>query len=306
MFCSLLLAAALGFALSQWLPPFYVQDIELIQMSKAMRDADDNKAHPGQIYINYQGQAEGMQDNAPSEFFYYVDPAVLQKPSYSQFIAMMNNFNREGGVDEPRVSREEEGHEISTFLTTILASRPWQILYSFLYHKGHPFAQSPYIFRAWIEHLWFRHYSRSRGWAHDSSAFEHVFMGEEKRGEVSGFHNWVRFYLLERNPIEELDYMGFIEGRGNVMVSLRFTWQGLLKRVGSFMVGTSPEFEMALYTLCFLARRGGQECTVEIDGCLVIITSYDMVQDGEIFIGTAYPKAGAVTNTCGNFYRRGY
>ncbi|EYC10766.1 hypothetical protein Y032_0053g2286 [Ancylostoma ceylanicum] len=170
----------------------------------------------------------------------------------------------------------------------------------------HPFAQSPYIFRAWIEHLWFRHYSRSRGWAHDSSAFEHVFMGEEKRGEVSGFHNWVRFYLLERNPIEELDYMGFIEGRGNVMVSLRFTWQGLLKRVGSFMVGTSPEFEMALYTLCFLARRGGQECTVEIDGCLVIITSYDMVQDGEIFIGTAYPKAGAVTNTCGNFYRRGY
>ncbi|EYC10769.1 hypothetical protein Y032_0053g2286 [Ancylostoma ceylanicum] len=136
MFCSLLLAAALGFALSQWLPPFYVQDIELIQMSKAMRDADDNKAHPGQIYINYQGQAEGMQDNAPSEFFYYVDPAVLQKPSYSQFIAMMNNFNREGGVDEPRVSREEEGHEISTFLTTILASRPWQILYSFLYHKG--------------------------------------------------------------------------------------------------------------------------------------------------------------------------
>ncbi|EPB77920.1 endoribonuclease XendoU [Ancylostoma ceylanicum] len=157
---------------------FYVQDIELIQMSKAMRDADDNKAHPGQIYINYQGQAEGMQDNAPSEFFYYVDPAVLQKPSYSQFIAMMNNFNREGGVDEPRVSREEEGHEISTFLTTILASRPWQILYSFLYHKGHPFAQSPYIFRAWIEHLWFRHYSRSRGWAHDSSAFEHVFMGE--------------------------------------------------------------------------------------------------------------------------------
>ncbi|EYC10761.1 hypothetical protein Y032_0053g2282 [Ancylostoma ceylanicum] len=136
MFQSLLLAAVFGCVLPQRLPPFYVQDAELIQMSKAMREADDNKAHPGQIYINYQGQAEGKQDNAPSEFFYYVDPALLQKPSFSQFIAMMNNFNREGGVDEPRVSREEEGHEISTFLTTILASRPWQILYSFLHQKG--------------------------------------------------------------------------------------------------------------------------------------------------------------------------
>ncbi|EYC10757.1 hypothetical protein Y032_0053g2279 [Ancylostoma ceylanicum] len=172
--------------------------------------------------------------------------------------------------------------------------------------SGHPFAQSPYIFRTWIEHLWFKHYSRSKGWADDSSAFEHVFMGEEKKREVSGFHNWVRFYLLERNPAEELNYMGFIEERGNVIVSLRFKWQRLLKRVGSFMIGTSPEFEMALYTLCFLARRGREKCTVEIDGCLVIITSYDMVQDGEIYIGTAYPKAGKITNTCGDFYKRGF
>ncbi|KIH52189.1 hypothetical protein ANCDUO_17711 [Ancylostoma duodenale] len=52
--------------------------------------------------------------------------------------------------------------------------------------------------------------------------------------------------------------MGFIEERGNVMVTLRFAWQGLLKRIGSFLVGTSPEFDMALYTLCFLSRRGTQ------------------------------------------------
>ncbi|KIH42860.1 endoribonuclease XendoU, partial [Ancylostoma duodenale] len=111
-------------------------------------------------------------------FFYYVDPSLLQKPSYSQFIAMMNNFNRKGGVDEPRVSPQEESHEISTFLTTILASRPWQILYSFLQQKGHPFAQSPYTFRSWIEQLWFKHYSRSKGRADDTSSFEHVFIGE--------------------------------------------------------------------------------------------------------------------------------
>ncbi|RCN52127.1 hypothetical protein ANCCAN_01557 [Ancylostoma caninum] len=128
---------------------------------------------------------------------------------------------------------------------------------------------------------------------------------QEKRREVSGFHNWVRFYLLERDPAEKLNYLGFIEERGNVMVSLRFKWQRLLKRVGSFLVGTSPEFEMALYTLCFLARRGREQCPVEIDGCSVIITSYDMVQDGEVYIGTVYPKPGKVTNTCSNFYGHG-
>ncbi|KAL6732711.1 hypothetical protein Aduo_003442 [Ancylostoma duodenale] len=305
MFRPLLLTAAFGYALSQQLPNFYVHDVELIQMSRALREADDNKARPGQVYLNYQGQAEGNQDNAPREFFYYVDPSLLQKPSFSQLIAMMNNFNPESGMDEPRVSPQEEAYEISTFLTTILASRPWQILYSFLYHKGHPFAQSPYTFRAWIEQLWFKHYSRSRGWADDTSAFEHVFMGEEKRGEVAGLHNWVRFYLLERNPAEQLNYMGFIEERGNVMVTLRFAWQGLLKRIGSFLVGTSPEFDMALYTLCFLSRRGTQ-CPVEIDGCSVIITSYDMVQDGQIYIGTVYPDAGMLTSTCGNFYAHGF
>lgn len=50
----------------------------------------------------------------------------------------------------------------------------------------------------------------------------------------------------------------------NVMVTLRFTWQGIWKRVGSILLGTSPEYEMALYTLCFLSRRGRELCPVSL------------------------------------------
>ena len=37
-------------------------------------------------------------------------------------------------------------------------------------------------------------------------------------------------------------------------ISLTFTWNGTQKPYGSFFVGTSPELEMALYTVCFMSR----------------------------------------------------
>ncbi|EPB77925.1 endoribonuclease XendoU [Ancylostoma ceylanicum] len=142
-----------------------------------LRQVDHNKAQPEQIHLNYQGKAEGSYDSAPRRFFEWVDPRLLEKPSVKQLIAMMNNFNRKTGKVEPRVSPDEEQREISDFLTTILASEPWQILYDFLEEKGHPYAESPSTFRERIQQLWFEHYPRSKG-KPDSSGFEHVFIGE--------------------------------------------------------------------------------------------------------------------------------
>ncbi|EYC10843.1 hypothetical protein Y032_0053g2321 [Ancylostoma ceylanicum] len=199
-----------------------------MQMSKKLREADDNKAQPGQVAINYQGQAKDIQDNAPKEFFTKVDGNLFEKPSFSQFIAMMDNFNRKTGSTEPRVSPKQEKNE-----------------------------------------------------------------------EVSGLHNWIRFYLLERNRTEDLDYKGYVVQRGSVMAALRFTWQGALKRSGSLLIGTSPEYDMALYTLCFLSRRGKELCQVELDGCPLSVTSYELVQNNEVYIGTVFPTAGKKTTSCG-------
>lgn len=42
----------------------------------------------------------------------------------------------------------------------------------------------------------------------DSCGFEHVFVGETKSGtEIVGFHNWIQFYLQEKNG--NLDYKGY-------------------------------------------------------------------------------------------------
>ena len=40
------------------------------------------------------------------------------------------------------------------------------------------------------------------------------------------------------------------------VLSVQFSWKGQLKPCTTLFIGTSPEFELALYTLCFLAGKG--------------------------------------------------
>jgi poly(U)-specific endoribonuclease len=58
-----------------------------------------------------------------------------------------------------------------------------------------------------LKQIWFNTYSRGGGKI-GSSAFEHVFLGELKRGEVIGMHNWVFFGTEEAK--KEADYLGYI------------------------------------------------------------------------------------------------
>lgn len=58
-----------------------------------------------------------------------------------------------------------------------------------------------------LKQIWFTMYSRGGGKI-GSSAFEHVFLGELKRGEVTGMHNWVFFGTEEAK--KEANYLGYI------------------------------------------------------------------------------------------------
>lgn len=114
-------------------------------------------------------------------------------------------------------------------------------------------------FKKLLNRIWFDLYYRERGGRPDSSGFEHVFVGEIRDEKVSGFHNWIRFYMEERKG--NVDYKGYIKPRSrnnartngdDNILTLQFTWNGYEKFVGTNFIGVSPEFEMALYTMCFL------------------------------------------------------
>ncbi|KAK6040067.1 endoribonuclease XendoU, partial [Cooperia oncophora] len=176
-----------------------------MDISRKLRKSDNNKAQEGQIILDFQGRTEKGDgtDNAEERLFVQVDKSLLKRPSYRQFLALTDNFSREPGVAEPRVSAEE---------------------FVRVFCSGHPYAVDPETFRKMVTQLWFGHYSRSHG-PPDTSGFEHVFIGEGKKkkkgkrkggkyGEVGGLHNWLRFYSLEKNVTENFDYKGFIEKAG--------------------------------------------------------------------------------------------
>ena len=68
----------------------------------------------------------------------------------------------------------------------------------------------------------------------------------------------------------------------------RFHWLNVYKRIGSMFVGTSPEYDLSVFTLCFLTRAGGK-CYISMDGNERSITTYTMSNVRPKAVGTAYP-----------------
>lgn len=77
------------------------------------------------------------------------------------------------------------------------------------------------------------------------------------------------------------------------MLSVQFTWNGQLKDVSSMFIGTSPEFELALYTLCFLA--GQEENIVQVGDYEVKIKVYRIKSKYGDKVGSAYPEVSHPT-----------
>ncbi|CAJ0595926.1 unnamed protein product [Cylicocyclus nassatus] len=210
-----------------------------------------------------------------SRFSERVDPKLFERPTFKAFLDMTDNFNPNPKVREPQVSLKEQQREIDAFLTAALNSKPWQIFYKFLNMKGLQHAENRNVFRKWIEQIWFEHYSRSRGEVLDSSGFEHVFMGEfrtakKKKRKVNGLHNWIRFYQFEQDASENFHYKEYKDHRKNILAALRYSWRGAEKPLGSMFIGTSPEYDMAIFTLCFLAWLDKRNCD------MLITTAYWM------------------------------
>lgn len=63
-------------------------------------------------------------------------------------------------------------------------------------------------FKNLLREIWFDMYSRQRGQL-GSSGFEHVFLGELKNNEVSGFHNWL--FFSEEEIKGAVDYLGYMK-----------------------------------------------------------------------------------------------
>ncbi|NXU96496.1 ENDOU endoribonuclease, partial [Cettia cetti] len=235
-----------------------ISEQELLQLSEQLHELDHNRARPGDIALSPQhragpGQTGDKQDRSPQPLYKFVNEELFSKPTYASFIKLLDNYQRATGREEEVTA--EELQEQDQFLEEVMKTELMQKLFVFLQGKGRFSSRQEFV-RA-LQQMWFGLYSRGDG-QRDSSGFEHVFSGEVKKGKVSGFHNWIRFYLLERQGA--LNYLSHsFDGPWDSfpdVLGLQFSWDGFHKELGSALIGCSPEFELGLYTLCFLARPG--------------------------------------------------
>ncbi|KAL2901746.1 Poly(U)-specific endoribonuclease-B [Bienertia sinuspersici] len=256
---------------------------------------DFNRLTPGQDYEIDVGEGKRVHDSedmAEASLFTWLSENVLRKPTFSRFCALLDNYNPHEGCKE-KVT-DEERREQAAFIEEISRTAPIKYLYKYLSSTG-IFTENYQEFKRMLKDLWFTLYGRG-GTCGSSSSFEHVFVGEIKeRGEqqVSGFHNWLQFYLEEANG--SADYQGYILPRRNEqfpdaetqLLTVQFEWNGVLKSLSSMFVGVSPEFELALYTLCFFA--GDEDNHIEVGPYPVNIKCYRLGNK----IGSAFPIAEA-------------
>lgn len=257
---------------------------------------DVNRCTPNEDYVlNVQKGKKPYwkEDSARDPLFTSVDKQVLNRPTYASFVALLDNYSAETGIAE-KVTNAERA-EVRNFLSSIMETAPMQFCHKYCHEQKPdkvPGDRSGFV--KLLHNIWFALYRREGRL--DSSGFEHVFIGEVKNGDVSGFHNWINFYLEEKRG--DLDYRGYIKPRGNNqaqhdendhLLTLQFSWKGVEKFVGTSFIGVSPEFEMALYTMCFLV--GDQENEVQLDTgddiFNVVIKCYSMA-GGKI--GTTFPE----------------
>ncbi|XP_041639667.1 poly(U)-specific endoribonuclease-A [Cheilinus undulatus] len=273
-----------------------ITDAEIKAISETLYALDSNKASASQLIIDPQAlvhdsQTSSQSDRSPRPLFTYLDEQTLfSRPTYAALLAVLDNYNRMTGQTEdwsPQQLAEQDTFLKETMSNTELGRE----LYAFLYTKGVYASEEEFIYD--LKMMWFGLYSRNNN-KMDSSGFEHIFAGEVKGGKVSGFHNWIQFYLLEKRG--KLNYYSHsFNGPWTTypdVMGMQFMWDGYYKQVGSAVIGCSPEFDFALYSLCYITRPGKQ-CRLSLGGKELIIQTYtwnnSSYGDGKKYIGSAFP-----------------
>ncbi|BES91389.1 Endoribonuclease XendoU [Nesidiocoris tenuis] len=269
-------------------PVRYISDDELKAFFEELLNGDQNNA-ANLVRLNLQARSpyESTEDLAPNPLL-TIDPKVSNIPTVAMLAQLYDNYLPDAFMNEdvtPAEVKEEE-----EFMKAVLNTTAMSLTKSLLSSKGMA-PKSQEQFSNFLKKIWFTIYPRYSG-KRGSSAFEHIFLGEFKKGQVSGLHNWLFFSHEESS--RRLNYYGwtkkieFPKKRGGI-IKLKYAWNGLLKPAGSMFVGTSPELELSVYTVCFLARPNDR-CNLAAGGKTFHIQTYAFNYLNNTLISSAYPS----------------
>ncbi|KAG5684988.1 hypothetical protein PVAND_014191 [Polypedilum vanderplanki] len=265
-------------------------DEEIEKISQELFELSDNNLL-SQLSLNLQGHHKfynSTEDLAPEPLLTLHDD--FSESETMRFMQMLyDNYERNTLVEETVTEEEmsEERNFINALLQTEIMRRAMNFLESKSLVQNHP--ESHYCL---LKKIWFDFYPRSKGKNATSSGFEHVFLAESKKKKLIGFHNWIYFAAMERDGA--LNYKGWENiidlGDKAKIIKIKFDLDGMRKAVSSIFIGTSPELEFALYTICFKLRVN-RNCSLIYDDVNFIIKTYSMIYNKKRFVASAFVMA---------------
>lgn len=183
-------------------------------------------------YTDYEfSRKYGLQCKFGDRFF-------ATHPTYSAFRSLLMLYGEEAMYGNARQMAEER------LLDEVLRTNVMRICWAFL-RQNRQCGVEWKDFKDVLRLIWFH-----------SSAFRHIFVGDfdDGYGQVSGLHNWLQYHLERQKG--SINYESCKYQIPEVMVAIKYQWNGVSKDCGSMFIGTSPEFELALYTMLYFQSLG--------------------------------------------------
>lgn len=212
---------------------------------------------------------------------------VWSRPTYASFRRLLQYYTQDAGA--PHCVSHDQRAEQWAFLAAICETRCVQFAHQWLSTNSSLHAHSIEHFQHLLHGLWFRLHRRH---CSDMSAFQHVFIGELDDGKVKGLHNFYQVYLEELRG--NFKYLTYLDPSGSPssspppasqqFITIQFKWLGETQPPSSMFVGASPEFEIALYTMMFLADE--QSLELQLGPYSARIKVHDIGR----CIGSAFPE----------------
>uniref|UniRef100_A0A0N5ATK8 Endoribonuclease n=1 Tax=Syphacia muris TaxID=451379 RepID=A0A0N5ATK8_9BILA len=272
-----------------WQSRIAADDVKSILSEIAQKDV--NGGGEDEVVTNFQNMASHKifsHDNAAKPLFTSVSDRIKGSDTMKAFETLQALYTvpEIGEADENSDARVAAAN---SFLDEVMKTDVMTTAMNFLSKAGLA-AGDAAGFKKQLFDLWFTSFSRST--VVDSSSFESVFIGETHSGDVHGLNYWYRFYLLEQ--ANQVNYHGYFTREKGVQVELQFAWGEEHALMDSFLLGTSPEFDMAAYTICALADIG--DCTFTRFGQPVDLTVKTLMTPmGVKVIDSVYPSQNGET-----------
>lgn len=263
-----------------------ISDAELQKLTENLFEKDTNNAFK-YITIKTQGQKmdDSTKDDAPDNLL-EVKAEGYEIPTIKAVLALHDNY--EFDVRTKENLTPEKRKEESDLLDIVITTDVMKETMKFLADKGYV-PNDEYEFKDSLKRIWFSQFKRVDGDA-TSSGFETVFLAEKFDNEIIGLHNWI--YFAKQEEAKKLNYLGYIKkldlGNNGAIIKGRSSLNDIVQPITTIFVGTSPELEMALYTICFYTRPNNA-CPITLGGANSLIVANRVNYFGKDILISAFP-----------------